>query len=117
MSYVDGFAAAVPQENKQKYIDHALMAAGLFKELGALSVVECWGDDIPEGEHTDFFKAVDCHEGEVVCISWVIWPSKQVRDAAYPKMMEDPRFDQEKHPMPFDGKRMIYGGFDMIVSE
>lgn len=117
MSYVDGFVAAVPNENKQKYIIHAEAASIVFKEYGALRVVECWGDDVPEGEVTSFRLAVRCAENETVVFSWIIWPSKQVRDGAWKRIMEDPRMSPERNPMPFDGKRMIYGGFENIVDE
>lgn len=115
MSYVDGFVAAVPTENKQKYIEHAQIAADLFKEFGALKVVETWGNDVPDGESTSFPMAVKATSNETVVLSWVIWPSKQVRDAGWQQMMEDPRMQPENNPMPFDGKRLIYGGFDMVL--
>ncbi|HSP30873.1 MAG TPA: DUF1428 domain-containing protein [Halomonas sp.] len=115
--YVDGFVAAVPTANKEKFIAHAQMAAGIFKELGALKVVECWGDDVPNGEVTSFPMAVKCRDDETVVFSWLIWPSKQVRDAGMAKMMEDPRMQPDVNPMPFDGKRMIFGGFETVVVE
>ena len=115
MSYVDGFVAAVPTANREAYRLHAEEAAGLFREHGALSVVECWGDDVPDGEVTSFPMAVKRREDETVCFSWVVWPSKAVRDEAMPKIMEAARRMFETNPMPFDGKRMIYGGFEMIV--
>jgi uncharacterized protein YbaA (DUF1428 family) len=117
MSYVDGFVAAVPNENKQKYILHAKEASIVFKGYGALRVVECWGDDVPEGEATSFRMAVRCEEGETVVFSWIVWPSKQVRDDGWKQIMGDPRMSAENNPMPFDGKRMIYGGFENIVDE
>ena len=115
MAYVDGFVAAVPTANREACRLHAEEAAGMFKEHGALSVVECWGDDVPDGEITSFPMAVKCEEDETVCFSWVVWPSKAVRDEAMPKVMEAARRLFEATPMPFDGKRMIYGGFEMIV--
>ena len=115
MSYVDGFVAAVPTANKDIYRTHAKEAAGIFKAHGALSFVECWGDDVPEGEVTSFPMAVKRKEDETVCFSWVVWPSKAVRDEAMPKIMAEARRHFEDNPMPFDGKRMIYGGFEMIV--
>ena len=117
MSYVDGFVIAVPTANKQKFIDHARAADPLFIEYGALRVLECWGDDVPRGKLTDFFGAVQAKEDESVVFSWIEWPDKATRDAGMKKMMEsnDPRMDQEKNPMPFDGKRMIYGGFEPVV--
>ncbi|MFL1464480.1 DUF1428 domain-containing protein [Marinobacter sp. DUT-3] len=117
MTYVDGFVAAVPTANKEKYIQHARDAAVVFKEHGALSLVECWGDDVPEGKVTSFPMAVKCQPEETVVFSWITWPSKEVRNAAMPKVMEDPRLQADVNPMPFDGKRLIYGGFQMEVDE
>ncbi|MFL1456726.1 DUF1428 domain-containing protein [Marinobacter sp. GN3S48] len=117
MTYVDGFVAAVPTANKEKYIRHARDAAVVFKEHGALSLVECWGDDVPEGKVTSFPMAVKCQPEETVVFSWITWPSKEVRNAAMPKVMEDPRLQADVNPMPFDGKRLIYGGFQMEVDE
>ena len=115
MHYIDGFVAAVPNENKEKYIQHATQAAPLFTEYGALKVVECWGDDVPDGKLTSFPLAVKKEENESVVFSWVVWPSRAVRDAAWPKLMADPRMTSEANPMPYDGKRLIYGGFQTIV--
>ncbi|WP_136246952.1 DUF1428 domain-containing protein [Halomonas borealis] len=117
MSYVDGFVAAVPTANRQAFIEHARQAAVVFKEHGALKVVECWGDDVPEGEVTSFTLAVRRQPDESVVFSWVHWPSREVREQAMPKIMEDPRLSPEVNPMPFDGKRLIYGGFEMVVDE
>ena len=117
MSYVDGFVAAVPTANRQAYIEHARAAAGVFKEHGALQLVECWGDDVPEGELTSFPMAVQCRPEETVIFAWVLWPSREVRDRAMPRIMEDPRLSPEVNPMPFDGKRLIYGGFETVVDE
>jgi len=115
MEYVDGFAAAVPNENKEKYIKHARDAAVVFKEHGALRLVECWGDDVPDGEVTSFPLAVRCKVGETVVFSWIIWPSKDIRNAGMERVMADPRMTDENNPMPFDGQRMIYGGFQMLA--
>jgi uncharacterized protein YbaA (DUF1428 family) len=117
MSYVDGFVAAVPTANKAIYKQHATAAAVVFKEHGALKLVECWGDDIPEGKITSFPMAVKCKNDETVVFSWIIWPSRKVRDEGMQKVMSDPRLQPDTNPMPFDGKRLIYGGFDMIVDE
>ncbi|HHT0591952.1 TPA: DUF1428 domain-containing protein [Legionella anisa] len=116
MSYVDGFVAAVPKANKAQYIEHATKAGVVFKEHGALQLVECWGDDVPEGKITSFPMAVKCKEDEIVVFSWILWPSKQVRDAGMKKVMEDPRLEPDINPMPFDGKRLIYGGFNIVVN-
>lgn len=115
MSYVDGFVAAVPTANKEAFRRHAEEAAAVFEENGALKVVECWGDDVPSGEATSFPMAVECRDDETVVFSWIVWPSRDVRDAGMKKMMEDPRMQPDVNPMPFDGKRMIFGGFEVIV--
>ena len=123
MSYIDGFVIAVPTANKQKFVEHAKLGDSVFMDLGALRVVECWGDDVPKGQVTDFFKAVGAKDDETVVFSWIEWPDKQTRDAAYAKMTDwmtnpekaDPRMNPEKNPMPFDGKRLIYGGFAPLV--
>ncbi|MBP8019118.1 MAG: DUF1428 domain-containing protein [Hylemonella sp.] len=115
MNYVDGFVAAVPTANRDAYLNHAERAAALFKEFGALSVVECWGDDVPEGKLTSFPLAVKREADETVVFSWVTWPSRAVRDAGWEKLMVDPRMSPAAIPMPFDGKRLIYGGFQMIM--
>ena len=115
MDYIDGFVAAVPNKNKQAYIKHATEAVALFKEHGALRVVECWGDDVPAGELTSFPMAVKCKDNETVIFSWIVWPSREIRNAGIEKAMKDPRMDMEANPMPFDGKRLIYGGFDIIL--
>lgn len=114
MEYVDGFVAAVPLENKEKFIAHAQTMAAVFKDNGALRVVDTWGDDIPEGEQTSFPLAVQKKDGEAIVFSWIIWPSKEARNAGWQAAMADPRMDSEANPMPFDGKRLIYGGFAMV---
>lgn len=108
--YVEGFVLAVPTANKAAYLKLAQEAAILFKEYGATRLVECWGDDVPDGKTTDFRRAVKAEEGETVVFSWIEYPSKEVRDAAHARMMSDPRM-QQLGEMPFDGKRMIFGGF------
>lgn len=123
MTYIDGFVIACPEANKQKFIDHANTADSMFIEMGALRVVECWGDDVPEGKTTDFRMAVKAQADEAVLFSWIEWPDKATRDAAMAKLTEmmndpdnvDPRMDPAKNPMPFDGKRMIFGGFAPVV--
>jgi uncharacterized protein YbaA (DUF1428 family) len=120
MSYIDGFVIAVPTANKDKFIQHANAADSLFMELGATRILECWGDDVPEGKTTDFYRAVQATEDETVLFSWIEWPDKATRDAAFAKMdglmKTDPRMNPEKNPIPFDGKRMIYGGFAPVVT-
>lgn len=115
MTYVDGFVVPVARIDREKYIKQAEMAAGVFKENGALQVVECWGDDVPEGKLTSFPMAVQRKEDETVVFSWVVWPSRQVRDKGMKAVMADPRLQPDVNPMPFDGKRLIYGGFEVIV--
>ena len=115
MAYVDGFVAAVPTGNRELYIKHAEKAAAVFKEYGALDVVECWGDDVPEGKITSFSLAVKREPEETVVFSWITWPSRAVRDEQWKKLMADPRMKPEANPMPFDGKRLIYGGFEVVV--
>jgi uncharacterized protein YbaA (DUF1428 family) len=119
MTYIDGFVIAVPNANKQKFIDHANTADSMFIEMGAIRILECWADDVPDGTLTDFRKAVQATEDEDVIFSWIEWPDKETRDKGYAVMMDpdnkDPRMDMEKNPMPFDGKRMIWGGFRPVV--
>ena len=119
MSYVDGFVMAVPTANKDKFIAHARAGDNVFIQNGATRVLECWGDDVPDGKVTDFRRAVQAKPDETVVFSWIEWPDKATRDAAMGKMEElmktDPRMNPEKNPMPFDGKRMIYGGFAPVV--
>ena len=117
MSYVDGFVGAVPTANKHTYKQHAEKVAAVFKEHGALKLVECWGDDVPEGKVTSFPMAVKCKPDETVVFAWIIWPSREVRDSGMQKVMADPRTQPEQNPMPFDGQRMIYGGFEMLVDQ
>lgn len=121
MTYIQGFVIAVPTANKQKFIDHAGLADPVFLEQGATRVLECWQDNVEKGHTTDFFGAVDCTDDESVVFSWLEWSSKSALDAMEGRMEElmksDERFNPEKNPMPFDGKRMIYGGFTPIVDE
>ena len=115
MNYVDGFVAAVPNANKEAYLEHAKLAASIFREHGALQVVECWGDDVPEGKLTSFPLAVQRKDDETVVFAWIVWPSRAARDEGMKKSMDDPRFEMGANPMPFDGKRMIFGGFEIIL--
>jgi uncharacterized protein YbaA (DUF1428 family) len=115
MSYVDGFVLAVPTANKEAFIAHARELDPVFLECGALRVLECWGDDVPAGKVTDFQRAVQATADETVCFSWIEWPDKATRDAGMAKIMQDPRMQPGANPMPFDGKRMIYGGFAPVV--
>ena len=114
MSYVDGFVIPVPKAKKEAYREMAEMAAGVFKEHGALQVVECWGDTVPPGKLTSFPLAVQCKDEEVVVFAWILWPSRAARDEGMAKAMADPRM-QPGADMPFDGKRMIFGGFEVML--
>lgn len=120
MSYIQGFVIAVPTARKQDFIAHAEKADAVFLEHGALRVFECWAEDVPHGQVTDFFRAVEAREDESVVFSWIEWPDRTTCDAMQAKMDEitanDPRFSMELNPPPFDGKRMIYGGFSPIVT-
>ncbi|MGH8795695.1 MAG: DUF1428 domain-containing protein [Caldimonas sp.] len=116
MNYIDGFVAAVPTANREAFRRHAEAAAAVFREHGALGVAECWGDDVPDGTLTSFPLAVQRKPDETVVFSWVAWPSRAVRDAGMKAVMADPRLQPDRNPMPFDGKRMIYGGFEQIVA-
>ncbi len=116
MTYVDGFVCAVPTANREAYRLYAERAAKVFKQQGALSVVEAWGYDVPEGKLTSFPMAVKRKPDETVVFSWITWPSKSVRDAGMDAVMKDPQFDPATNPMPLDGQRLIYGSFEVIVS-
>ena len=113
MSYISGFVVAVPTEKKEAYRKMAAEAAELFKEFGATEIMEAWGDNVPDGKVTDFKRAVQATEDETVVFSWVVWPSKETANEAERRMMEDDRMKMED--MPFDGKRMIFGGFEPIL--
>ena len=112
MSYVDGVVVAVPTANKQKFLAHARASAAIFKEFGALKCVENWGEDVPDGKTTDLKRAVQATPEETVVFSWITWPDKATRDAGCKKMMADARM--RDMDMPFDGKRMIFGGFETV---
>ena len=111
-NYVDGFVCPVVRDNKERYLQVATKAAALFKKHGAIAVVECWGDDVPEGKLTSLPMAVKREPDEIVVFSWVIWPDKAVRDKGMQAVMDDPQMPKD---MPFDGKRLIYGGFQPIL--
>ncbi|MTH62831.1 DUF1428 domain-containing protein [Paracoccus shanxieyensis] len=116
MTYYSGFLLAVPTANKQAYIDHAKMAAPMFKRLGAIRLIENWGVDVPRGKVTDFYMATQAKDDETVVFSWIEWPDRVTADAAYAKMMDDPEM-QKMPEMPFDGMRMMWGGFEPVVDE
>lgn len=113
--YVDGFVVPVPKDKVQAYKELATIASVVWKEHGALSYVECVADDVSYGEVTSFPRAVQATEDEVVILAWITYPSKEVRDACNAKAMSDPRLQCDPASMPFDGKRMFWGGFTALV--
>ena len=117
MTYFEGFLVPVPEANKEAYRNSAADFAPIFQEFGVKRHIEAWDSDVPEGKVTDFRKAVEAKDDEKVVFSWFEYPDKATRDAANEKMRSDPRMKDMGESMPFDGKRMIYGGFDAIVEE
>ena len=113
MPFLDITVIPVPTANKAAYLAHSRHSTLLFKEHGAISVTECWGEDVPEGKWTDFRKAVDLKEGETVAVGWITWPDRAVREAAWEKLMKDERMVSAD--MPFDANRMIFGGFETVL--
>ena len=114
MTYITGFVLAVPEDSKQAYIDTAEKFWTLAKDFGALNQVECWEADVKDGHTTDFRMATKANDGEKIVFSWVTWPDRETAESAEKKMTEDPRME-EFGEMPFDGKRMIYGGFEPVI--
>ena len=112
MPFLDITVIPVPTANKAAYLEHSRQTTPFFKEAGATAVTETWGEDIPDGKVTDFKRSVQATADETVCVGWIVWPDKAARDAAWEKLMADP--DMQNMAMPFDGKRMIFGGFDGI---
>jgi uncharacterized protein YbaA (DUF1428 family) len=115
MPYIEGFVAAVPNARRDEYIDHAKESVKYFKKYGATRVVECWGDDVPHGEVTDFYRATQAKDDETVVFSWIEYQDKETRDAANEKMTSDP--EMANMELPFDMKRMFFGGFEQVLSE
>lgn len=115
MTFVDIAIYAVPTANREAFQAHAEKIAPIFKQHGALSVADCWGNDIPDGEVTSLPLAVKCKEDETVAFSWITWPSKAARDEGMGKAMADMQAAMTDSPMPFDGKRLIFGGFETVV--
>jgi uncharacterized protein YbaA (DUF1428 family) len=114
--YIDAFAIAVPKANREAWEALSATMAEVFKENGALAVVNCWGVEVPDGKLTSFPLAVKREENETVTIGWTRWPSREARDAGMGKAMSDPRMKRdENNPMPFDGKRIIFGGFEVVT--
>jgi uncharacterized protein YbaA (DUF1428 family) len=112
MSYVTGFLLAVPTANKEAYIQSARMGWEMFKKYGALSMVENWGENVPDGKVTSFPLAVKKKDEEVVVFSWITWPDRNTADEAWKKMESDPAMKDMQ--MPFDGQRMMWGGFSTV---
>lgn len=117
MGHIDGYVLAVPKANKEAYRDMATKAAPVFLDHGATRVVESWEDDVKDGKVTDFRRAVNATKDEAIVFSWVEWPSKEAREAGWPKLMEDERMKYDPATIPFDGQRMIYGTFLPVVDE
>ena len=115
MSYIDGFVITVPTANREAFREHVIAASQVCRDHGALRVVECWGHDVPRGKLTDMYMAVKAETDETVCFSWIEWPSKAARDDGMAKLMADPRMQPGAIPMPFDGKRIIFGGFEPLL--
>jgi uncharacterized protein YbaA (DUF1428 family) len=114
-AYTDGFVVAVPEVKKDAYLAMAQMSAGVFREYGATRVVEAWEDDVNDGKVTDFRRSVLAEEGERIVFSWIEWPSREARDAGWQKVMADERMKPDHGNMPFDGKRMFWGGFRPVI--
>lgn len=117
MNYIEGFVAAVPTAKKAEFIAHAKKCGEVFKDHGAIRLVDCWGDDVPAGEKTSFPMSVQCKDDETVVFSWIEWPSREVRMSGMQKVMDDPRMGNDVNPMPFDGSRLIFGGFEMLLDQ
>ena len=119
MAYIDGFLMAVSTADKQRFIEFARHSNPVLKELGAIRSMDCWGDDVPDGEWTDFRRSVKAQDHETVVFSWVEWPDRETRDRGMAQLEQlaqtDERFDRTKYPVPFDSSRMIMGGFEALV--
>ena len=113
MPYIDGYVIPVKSTDRDKFAQHASRMDQFFLDHGALRIIENWGDDVPDGKQTDFKRAVQAKNDETVVFSWIEWPDKGTRDAAMKAMQGNQQMMNE--PMPFDGKRMIFGGFEPVV--
>lgn len=116
MTYVDGFILPLPKGKEDEYKKLAETFADRAQKNGAIGTIEALGDNLEHGKTTDFFMAVKANDDENVVFSFILWPSKEVRDAAWEKLMADPEMQPGAQPMPFDGKRMFWGGFRPIVN-
>lgn len=112
--YVNAYILAVPEDKKGEYIRIATLFAEVAKEFGALEIFENWEFEIPDGEHTDYRKAVKAQPGEKIVLSWVVWPDRETGARAHKGMFDDPRMADCE--MPFDGRRMILGGFEPVLT-
>lgn len=119
MPYVDGFILPLPKSNREKYLASARLAATVWREHGALEYRECIAEDVKPGKLTSFPQAVNLEDGETVVFAWVVYESRAHRDAVVAKVMSDPRLADMMKPenSPFDAKRMIYGGFEMVIDQ
>ncbi len=115
MSYFDGCVLAVPTGKRDAYIRHSGTMAAILREHGAMEIIDAWGDDVPDGETTSFPMAVKKKPDETVVFSYIVWPDRKTRDAAWQAIHSDPRMSDENNPMPFDGSRMIFGGFVPVL--
>src|SRR5215210_4796074 len=113
MPYIEGFVAAVPSANRDEYVKQAKQSAEVMKKYGATRLVECWGDDVPHGELTDFYRATQAKDDETVVFSWIEYPDKATRDSANEKMSADP--EMMNMELPLDGRRMFWGGFEPVL--
>ncbi len=116
MTYVDGFVFAVKTADKEKFREYGNRIDVLFKKHGAIQVIEAWGEDVPKGKETDFYRAVQAKADETIVFSWIVWPDKAARELGNEKVFaEVETMGEDATRLPFDGKRMIYGGFDVLV--
>lgn len=115
MAYISVAVYAVPTDKKETFIEHSKQMTPLFKKHGALAAMDCWGDDVPDGDVTSFPMAVKCEPGETVAYSHIIWPDKATHDANMQSVMEEMQAVEKEYPMPFDGQRMIFGSFKTVV--
>ena len=114
MAYIDGFVAPVLPDKRENYLEMARTASRIFLEHGAIQVVETLSDDVPHGKLTDFYRAVAAKDDETINFSWIVWPSKDARNAGMAKVMADERMKPGRD-MPFDMQRIIFGGFEVVL--
>jgi uncharacterized protein YbaA (DUF1428 family) len=117
MAYVDGFVVPVPKSKLESYKEFARLGAAVWREYGALDYQEFVADDVKPGKLTSFPQSVQLKDDETVVFSWITYESRQHRDEVNEKVMKDPRMQNDPATWPFDGKRMIYGGFSPLLDE